>query len=240
MARKKLPADITDVQEIMRSICDKWALLILHQLSLGTKRHNELRRGIARYLAQDADADAPQPRAGSISPANGVSGRAAPGRLCPDPVRGDAHEPVARPLSMDRKAHAGDSARSTCDEAADSPRQANAAWRRLVRPRDADIRRLLEAALRHGRSPVSPAPSRVVAVPAGSRRDRRGSALQDDGRTPELARLYLPPTCRVVSRAIGSNGRGRRGERGLKPVMGWEVGTHSRRYRSVQGGPLSD
>ena len=46
MAPKKLPADIVDVQEIMRSICDKWALLILHQLSLGTKRHNELRRGI--------------------------------------------------------------------------------------------------------------------------------------------------------------------------------------------------
>ena len=46
MARKKLPADITDVQEIMRSICDKWALLILYQLSLGSKRHSELRRSI--------------------------------------------------------------------------------------------------------------------------------------------------------------------------------------------------
>jgi DNA-binding HxlR family transcriptional regulator len=47
MARKKkLPADITDVQEIMRSICDKWALLVLHQLSSGTKRHGELRRGL--------------------------------------------------------------------------------------------------------------------------------------------------------------------------------------------------
>src|SRR5262249_51218046 len=44
MAPKRLPADITDVQEIMGSICDKWALLILHQLSLGTKRHGELRR----------------------------------------------------------------------------------------------------------------------------------------------------------------------------------------------------
>ena len=42
--KKKLPADIADVQKIMRSICDKWALLILHQLSLGTKRHGELRR----------------------------------------------------------------------------------------------------------------------------------------------------------------------------------------------------
>jgi DNA-binding HxlR family transcriptional regulator len=46
MARKRLPADITDVQEIMGSICDKWALLILHQLSLGTKRHGELRRAL--------------------------------------------------------------------------------------------------------------------------------------------------------------------------------------------------
>jgi DNA-binding HxlR family transcriptional regulator len=46
MARKKLPADIIDVQEIMGSICDKWALLILHQLSLGTKRHGALHRGI--------------------------------------------------------------------------------------------------------------------------------------------------------------------------------------------------
>ena len=46
MTRKKLPADITDVQEIMGSICDKWALLILHQLSHGPKRHGELHRGI--------------------------------------------------------------------------------------------------------------------------------------------------------------------------------------------------
>ena len=46
MARKTLPADIADVQEIMGSICDKWALLILHQLSHGTKRHGELHRGI--------------------------------------------------------------------------------------------------------------------------------------------------------------------------------------------------
>ena len=46
MARKRLPADIADVQEIMGSICDKWSLLILHQLSHGTKRHSELHRGI--------------------------------------------------------------------------------------------------------------------------------------------------------------------------------------------------
>jgi DNA-binding HxlR family transcriptional regulator len=30
----------------MASICDKWALLILHQLSQGTKRHGELHRAI--------------------------------------------------------------------------------------------------------------------------------------------------------------------------------------------------
>jgi DNA-binding HxlR family transcriptional regulator len=46
MASTRLPADITDVQEVMRSICDKWALLILHQLSLGMKRHGELRRAL--------------------------------------------------------------------------------------------------------------------------------------------------------------------------------------------------
>ena len=46
MARKKLPASIVDVQDIMGSICDKWALLILHQLSHGTKRHGELHRAI--------------------------------------------------------------------------------------------------------------------------------------------------------------------------------------------------
>jgi DNA-binding HxlR family transcriptional regulator len=46
MARKRLPADITDVQDIMGSICDKWSLLILHQLSQGTKRYGELQRGI--------------------------------------------------------------------------------------------------------------------------------------------------------------------------------------------------
>jgi DNA-binding HxlR family transcriptional regulator len=46
MTRKKLPANFIDVQEVMGSICDKWALLILHQLSYGTKRPGELRRGI--------------------------------------------------------------------------------------------------------------------------------------------------------------------------------------------------
>jgi DNA-binding HxlR family transcriptional regulator len=44
---KKLPADFVHVQEIMTSICDKWALLILQQLSQGTKRHGELQRALA-------------------------------------------------------------------------------------------------------------------------------------------------------------------------------------------------
>jgi DNA-binding HxlR family transcriptional regulator len=46
MAHKQLPADIADIQEVMRSICDKWALLTLYQLSLGTKRHGELHRAL--------------------------------------------------------------------------------------------------------------------------------------------------------------------------------------------------
>ena len=46
MARKILPRHIVDVQEILGSICDKWALLILHELSEGTKRHGELQRAI--------------------------------------------------------------------------------------------------------------------------------------------------------------------------------------------------
>jgi DNA-binding HxlR family transcriptional regulator len=43
---KKLPADFVHVQEIMSSICDKWALLILQQLSQGPKRHGELQRAV--------------------------------------------------------------------------------------------------------------------------------------------------------------------------------------------------
>ena len=44
---KKLPADFVHVQEVMTSICDKWALLILQQLSQGTRRHGELQRALA-------------------------------------------------------------------------------------------------------------------------------------------------------------------------------------------------
>ena len=71
MARKKLPADITDVQEIMGSICDKWALPILHQPSHGPKRHGELHRGIRGISRKDADLDAPKARAGSPGAVHG-------------------------------------------------------------------------------------------------------------------------------------------------------------------------
>ena len=37
---------IADVQEIMGTICDKWALQILEQLTQGTKRNSDLHRGI--------------------------------------------------------------------------------------------------------------------------------------------------------------------------------------------------
>src|SRR5262245_26944726 len=46
MIRKELPRQVVDVQEILTTICDKWSLLILHELSQGTKRHGELHRGI--------------------------------------------------------------------------------------------------------------------------------------------------------------------------------------------------
>jgi DNA-binding HxlR family transcriptional regulator len=38
---------IVDVQEILTSICTKWGLLILYELSRGTRRHGELRRAIS-------------------------------------------------------------------------------------------------------------------------------------------------------------------------------------------------
>src|SRR5215475_4775210 len=37
---------LVDIQEILTSICSKWGLLILYELSTGTKRHAELRRAI--------------------------------------------------------------------------------------------------------------------------------------------------------------------------------------------------
>jgi DNA-binding HxlR family transcriptional regulator len=37
---------VVDVQEILTSICTRWGLLILYELSRGAKRHGELRRAI--------------------------------------------------------------------------------------------------------------------------------------------------------------------------------------------------
>jgi DNA-binding HxlR family transcriptional regulator len=37
---------VVDVQEILTSICTKWGLLILYELSRGTRRPGELRRAI--------------------------------------------------------------------------------------------------------------------------------------------------------------------------------------------------
>src|SRR5262249_36009189 len=38
---------VVDIQEILTSICSKWGLLILYELSRGAKRHGELRRALA-------------------------------------------------------------------------------------------------------------------------------------------------------------------------------------------------
>ena len=37
---------VVDVQDILTSICTKWGLLVLYELSRGGKRHGELRRAI--------------------------------------------------------------------------------------------------------------------------------------------------------------------------------------------------
>jgi len=46
MVPKVLRRRVVDVQEILTSICTKWGLLILYELSRGTRRHGELRRAI--------------------------------------------------------------------------------------------------------------------------------------------------------------------------------------------------
>lgn len=47
MVRKELTrGQVVQVHEILTAICDKWALLVLYQLSHGTKRHGELQRAI--------------------------------------------------------------------------------------------------------------------------------------------------------------------------------------------------
>jgi len=47
MVRKVLTRQqVVQIHEILTTICDKWALLILCQLSHGAKRHGELQRAI--------------------------------------------------------------------------------------------------------------------------------------------------------------------------------------------------
>jgi DNA-binding HxlR family transcriptional regulator len=46
MAPKAPSRRVVDVQEILTSICTKWGLLVLYELSGGARRHGELRRAI--------------------------------------------------------------------------------------------------------------------------------------------------------------------------------------------------
>jgi DNA-binding HxlR family transcriptional regulator len=46
MGLKAPRSRVVNVQEILTSICTKWGLLILFELSTGAKRHGELRRAI--------------------------------------------------------------------------------------------------------------------------------------------------------------------------------------------------
>jgi DNA-binding HxlR family transcriptional regulator len=47
MAPKAPRRQVVDVQDILTSICTKWGLLVLYELSKGAKRHGELRRAIS-------------------------------------------------------------------------------------------------------------------------------------------------------------------------------------------------
>src|SRR4029453_16034880 len=46
MVPKAPRRQIVDVQDILTSICTKWGLLVLYELSKGSKRHGELNRAI--------------------------------------------------------------------------------------------------------------------------------------------------------------------------------------------------
>jgi DNA-binding HxlR family transcriptional regulator len=46
MAPKAPSRRLVNAQEILTSICTKWGLLILYELSRGARRHGELRRAI--------------------------------------------------------------------------------------------------------------------------------------------------------------------------------------------------
>lgn len=46
MVPKQPRRQVVDVQDILTSICTKWGLLVLYELSRGAKRHGELLRAI--------------------------------------------------------------------------------------------------------------------------------------------------------------------------------------------------
>jgi DNA-binding HxlR family transcriptional regulator len=46
MVPKNPSRQVVDVQEILTSICSKWGLFVLYELSRGARRHGELRRAI--------------------------------------------------------------------------------------------------------------------------------------------------------------------------------------------------
>ena len=46
MVPKTPRRQVIDVQDILTSICTKWGLLVLYELSSGVRRHGELRRAI--------------------------------------------------------------------------------------------------------------------------------------------------------------------------------------------------
>jgi DNA-binding HxlR family transcriptional regulator len=46
MVPKSPRRQVVDVQDILTSICTKWGLLLLYELSNGRRRHGELRRAI--------------------------------------------------------------------------------------------------------------------------------------------------------------------------------------------------
>ena len=46
MAPKAPRRRVVDVQDILTSICTKWGLVVLYELSRGARRHGDLRRAI--------------------------------------------------------------------------------------------------------------------------------------------------------------------------------------------------
>jgi DNA-binding HxlR family transcriptional regulator len=46
MVPKATRRRVVEVEQVLTSICSKWGLVILYELSRGTRRHGELRRAI--------------------------------------------------------------------------------------------------------------------------------------------------------------------------------------------------